>query len=296
MRHAQLKAFHAVALHGSFSRAAERLSLTQPAISDHVRKLEDAYGVQLFSRTAQGVSLTGMGRKLFAIAERLFEAETEARDLLSRARTLEEGQLTIGADAAVHILPRIAGFRARYPGIAIRLVTGNSADLLDRLESFAIDVAVTAERPASDALLSRQLRQDRLVAVVERNAIRAKRLPLAKLAAMPLILREEGSVTRKLLTDELRRRAIKPVSIIEIESREAVREAIAQGLGVAIMSEGELAADPRLRSVVISDWQAVMAEWLLCLRARAGLHVIRSFFEMQEETGQPAASRVRLPP
>ncbi|HRX37047.1 MAG TPA: LysR family transcriptional regulator, partial [Aestuariivirga sp.] len=95
MRHAQLKAFHAVAVHGGFSRAAERLALTQPAISDHVRKLEETYGVQLFNRTPQGVTLTDMGRKLFAIAERQFEAETQAVELLSRARTLEEGQLTI---------------------------------------------------------------------------------------------------------------------------------------------------------------------------------------------------------
>ena len=79
MRHAQLKAFHAVAIHGGFSRAAERLSLTQPAVSDHVRKLEESYGVQLFNRGPSGVALTAMGRSLFAIAERLFEAETEAR-------------------------------------------------------------------------------------------------------------------------------------------------------------------------------------------------------------------------
>ena len=78
MRHAQLKAFHAVAAHGGFSRAAEALGLTQPAVSDHVRKLEEAYGVQLFTRGPAGVALTDMGRKLFAIAERQFEAEAEA--------------------------------------------------------------------------------------------------------------------------------------------------------------------------------------------------------------------------
>ncbi|MCB1377066.1 MAG: LysR family transcriptional regulator [Alphaproteobacteria bacterium] len=296
MRHAQLKAFHAVALHGGFSRAAERLGLTQPAVSDHVRKLEEAYGVQLFSRTAKGVGLTAMGRNLFAIAERMFEAETEARDLLSRARTLEEGQLTIGADAAVHILPRLVRFRASYPRIAIRLVTGNSAELLERLEAFAIDVAVTAECPASDAFLSLQLRQDRLVAVMERGAATGGRVTLDRLADMPLILREEGSVTRRLLIEEFRARGLKPANMIEIESREAVREAIAQGLGVAIMSEGELSADPRLKGVAISGWPARMEEWLLCLKSRAGLHVIRSFFEMHEDSGLRPALGTKMPP
>lgn len=297
MRHAQLKAFHAVAVHGGFSRAAERLGLTQPAVSDHVRKLEEAYGVQLFSRSARGVALTEMGRKLFAIAERGFEAEAAAQDLLSRARTLDEGQLTIGADAAVHILPRIARFRERYPRIAIRLLAGNSADLQSRLESFAIDIAVTAERPAAESILSTRLREDRLVAVMAHGATpQAGRLTLAKLAASPLILREEGSVTRRLLTDELRRRGLKPATVIEIEGREAAREAAAQGLGIAIMSEGEISADPRLRSLAVADWPARMEEWLLCLAARAGLHVIRSFFEMAEESGQAAANRTKVKP
>ena len=294
MRHAQLKAFHAVAIHGGFSRAAERLSLTQPAVSDHVRKLEESYGVQLFNRGSSGVALTAMGRSLFAIAERLFEAETEARDLLSRAQTLEEGQLTIGADAAVHILPRVARFRAAFPGIAVRLVTGNSADLLARLEALAIDVAIVAGRPSDDRFVVRRLREDRLMAVVPKQSGKVVRATLESLMTRPLILREEGSVTRRLLTDELRRRGLKPAGIIEIEGREAVREAVAQGLGVAIMSEGELTTDTRLRSLAISDWSAVMSEWLICLKSRAGLHVIRSFLDMPEASGQAAPAKARL--
>ena len=104
-------------------------------------------------------------------------------------------------------------------------------------------------------------------------------MSLEKLANQTLILREEGSVTRRLLLEELRRRKIKPASTIDIESREAAREAVAQGLGVAIMSQGELVPDARIRVVTISDWQVEMEEWLLCLKARAGLHVIRSFFD-----------------
>jgi LysR family transcriptional regulator, low CO2-responsive transcriptional regulator len=183
MRHAQLKAFHAVAVHGGFSRAAEALGLTQPAVSDHVRKLEESYGVQLFTRAAAGVSLTDMGRKLFAIAERLFEAETEAVELLSRGRTLEEGQITIGADAASHVLPEIARFRLKHPKLSVRLVTGNSAQLLRRLEDFSIDIAVTAERPSEPAFLARRLRSDRLVAVVQRSSrlSRLKQVAFAEL-------------------------------------------------------------------------------------------------------------------
>ena len=285
MRHAQLKAFHAVAVYGGFSRAAERLSLTQPAVSDHVRKLEETYGVQLFNRMPQGVSLTDMGRKLFAIAERQFEAESQALELLTRARTLDEGQITIGADAAVHVLPQVARFRLKHPRLAVRLVTGNTAELLKQLEDFRIDIAVTAERPASDALLARKLRSDRLVAVVQRSSKLAKRkhLSFEQLVQLPVILREEGSMTRRLLLDEVRRRGLRLHDTIEIESREAAREAAAQGVGLAIMSEGELVPDGRLASLLIDDWTSQMEEWMLCLKSRAELHVIRSFFTLDDD-------------
>lgn len=287
MRHAQLKAFHAVAVHGGFSRAAERLSLTQPAVSDHVRKLEETYGVQLFNRMPQGVTLTEMGRKLFAIAERQFEAESQALELLTRARALDEGQITIGADAAVHVLPQVARFRLKHPRIAVRLVSGNSADLLGQLADFSIDIAVTAEPPSSDSVLARKLRSDRLVAVVQRSSKLAKRrrIGFEQLVQLPVILREEGSMTRRLLLDEVRRRGLRLHDTIEIESREAAREAAAQGVGLAIMSEGELVPDGRLASLLIDDWTSQMEEWMLCLKSRAELHVIRSFFTLDD--GKP---------
>ena len=283
MRHSQLKAFHAVAVHGGFSRAAEALGLTQPAVSDHVRKLEETYGVQLFTRAPSGVALTDMGRKLFAIAERQFEAESQALELLSRGRTLEEGQLTIGADAAVHILPDLARFRLKHPQLAVRLVTGNSAQLVRRLEDFSIDIAITAGRPPGAAFLGRKLRSDRLVAVVQRSSrlSKLKELAFAQLVKLPLILREEGSMTRTLLLEEARRRGLALSASIEIESREAAREAAAQGLGLAIMSQGELVPDGRLAVLAIPDWTTEMEEWMICLKSRSALHVIRSFFTLE---------------
>ena len=283
MRHAQLKAFHAVAVHGGFSRAAEALGLTQPAVSDHVRKLEETYGVQLFTRAPSGVALTDMGRKLFAIAERQFEAEAQALELLSRGRTLEEGQLTIGADAAVHILPELARFRLKHPKLSVRLVTGNSAQLVKRLEDFSIDIAITAERPPEPGFLARKLRSDRLVAVVQRSSrlAKLKEMPFAQLVKLPLILREEGSMTRSLLLEEARKRSLALSGSIEIESREAAREAAAQGLGLAIMSQGELVPDGRLAVLAIPDWTTEMEEWMICLKSRSSLHVIRSFFSLE---------------
>ena len=277
MRYAQLKAFHAVAVNGGFSKAADRLALTQPAISDHIRKLEEAYGSELFLRRRGGVELTPFARKLFAVTERMFEAETEAMELLSRAKGLEEGFLSIGADAATHVLPLIRRFRERYPNIQVRLVAGNSAQLLGRLDRFEIDFAVIAEAPPQ-AYQARLLRDDEIQAFAAAAHPFAKRdeISLAEFAAQPVVLREEGSATRGLLLAELARRSLGLANVMEIESREAAREAVASGLGVGIISSAEIVPDARLHMLRFSDWQVRMSEWLVCLAARADLHIIRA--------------------
>jgi LysR family transcriptional regulator, low CO2-responsive transcriptional regulator len=284
MSYTQLKAFHAVATCGGFSKAAAQLSLTQPALSDHVRKLEETHGVQLFLRSARGVALTDTGRKLYTITERLFDVQRQADELLSRAAKLEEGQITIGADAAVHILPQMNRFITKFPHIAMRLISGNSAELIEQLKSFAIDFAVTAERPASDAIGAVKLRQDKLVVVASKghDHFKSRSISLAALTHLPLVLREQGSMTRKLLLEEMERRGLQPRTIIEIEGREAVCETVAQGLGVAVMSAGEITADPRLHIVRFNDWSAEMDEWLLYLKARAELHFIKNFLALCE--------------
>lgn len=279
MRYAQLKAFHSVAHTGGFSRAAKKLSLTQPAVSDHIRRLEEAYGVELFKRAPRGVSLTEEGRKLFAITERLFETETEAQDLLDRARNLHEGTLTIGADAAVHILPVIARFRQTYPQVAVRIIGGNTEQLLGKLDNFDIDFAVIASRPAGTNYATRLLREDRIIAFTSKSHPLSKRrtIAFAELLAETMILREEGSVTRNLILDEALRRGLSLSRSLDIESREAAREAVAQDLGLAIISEGEFRPDDRLHLLRISDWHPTMQEWLVSLEARAGLSLVKAF-------------------
>src|SRR6476619_5093219 len=115
-------------------RDGHMLGVHQPAISDHIRKLEEAHGVELVLRRRGGIALSDLGRRLYAITERLFEAEIEADELLARSRKLDEGALTVGADAATHILPVLARFRARYPKVSVRLISGNSEQLLRKLD------------------------------------------------------------------------------------------------------------------------------------------------------------------
>jgi aminoethylphosphonate catabolism LysR family transcriptional regulator len=287
MRHAQLRAFHAVAATGGFSKAAERLGLSQPAVSDHVRHLEQDYGVQLFIRDRRSVTLTVLGRELYAIAERQFEVEGEAAKLLSAAQELDAGELVLAADAAMHVLPLVARFLVQYPQLGFALRTGNSATALNLLDSFQADFAVVAEEPVGSAYITRLLRRDPMVAFVARDHALGgrRRIGLADLAGGALVVREGGSVTRQMLDGELARRGIAQGVRFEIEGREAVREAVAAGLGAGIVSKGEFVADPRLHMIVLSDWDTAMGEWLVCLEARRDLHVIDRFLAMVDAAG-----------
>ena len=279
MKSNQLRVFYAVAKNGSFSGAAESLSLTQPAVSDHIRKIEEAYGTRLFTRGPKGAVLTDVGRKLLAIAERHVEAENEAELLLSRVSSLTEGSLTIGADAAIHILPAVKHFRDTFPGVAVRIESGNSHELAARLREFEIDAAVVARLPAGQDIAARLLRRDVLVLALPKASLKklGKSAGLQGLAQLPLVLREDGSATRELALAMLERSGIKLAQVLEVSGRETCLEAVAQGMGATIISRGELSGDAKISIVDLSEQKACMEEHLIYLRTRMNLRVIRAF-------------------
>ena len=157
MKSSQLRAFHAVARTGSFTKAARHLSVSQPAISDHIRKLEEACGASLLLRQASGVQMTELGRKLFALTEKSAEVEQEIATLFAKTTALEIGTLTIGADVAVHVTPLLKRFQARYPGVSVKLFAGNSAALVERLQAVDIDFAVVGSVPDAQGLVAHPL-------------------------------------------------------------------------------------------------------------------------------------------
>jgi aminoethylphosphonate catabolism LysR family transcriptional regulator len=282
MRYAQLKAFHAVARWGGFSVAAKKINLTQPAVSDHVRNLEETYGTQLFVRGRRSTMLTDVGRKLFVLTEQLIETEAKARELLSRARGLTAGQLNIGADAAVHILPLLSRFREKYPQIALSITTGNSRQLKEKLENLEIDFAVVANEPVSQSFVTRLLNKDGFAAFSARGHAFGKRktTTLKTLVSSPLVLREAGSATRHLFEQACRERGLRFENVIEVEGREAARDAVAAGLGIGVISKAEFVDDKRLAMIEISDWHEEMSEWLVCLETRASLHMMSALLEL----------------
>lgn len=255
--HAQLKAFHAVAVHGSFTRAAQKLFLTQPAVSDQVRKLEERFGVLLFHRNKRSVQLTDLGERLLGISQRLFACEAEAQELLHDSRALHTGSLVLAVDAPVHVLPQVARFCQRYPGIQVKIETGNTDESLARLFSYQADLALLGRDVDDERLHCLPLRRDPMVAFVSHHHPWASRgsISLADLDDMPLVLREPGSVTRQTLEEEMQRAGLRIRPAIQVEGREAAREAVVVGIGWAWCQRRSLApmrGYVRCRSWIVS--------------------------------------------
>ncbi|MCH4542167.1 LysR family transcriptional regulator [Ochrobactrum sp. POC9] len=282
MRYVQLRAFHYVAIYGGFSRAAEALYLTQPAISDQVRKLEEEYDILLFYRHKKQVTLTESGQKLLEITHRLFEVEKQANELLSESRAFRTGNLTIFADAAHHLLGILRAFRDRYPDVKISVNTGNTDSVVKALYSYEADIGILGEVPNTQDFEIHKLSSSPIIAFASVNhpASKAQSLTLEQLAEMPLIFREQGSKTRRKLEDLAASKGIELLPVIEAEGREAVREIVASGAGIGFVSKAEFSADMRLKAIQISSDEMLMDEAAICLNERSSGALIRAFMEI----------------
>jgi LysR family transcriptional regulator, low CO2-responsive transcriptional regulator len=280
--HAQLRAFHAVASEASFTRAAEALHVTQPTLSAQVKSLEESYGVLLFDRRGRRTAPTELGRQLLAVTRRYFGLETEAEQLLAATRGLRGGHLRVAADAPQHVMAALSAFHRRYPGVRLSLSIGNSDEVLHQLLDHRSDIAIIADLQEDPRLFARPLRRDHLIAFVERAHPWAQRdaIGLAELAGQRLILREIGSTTRRAFEATLAKAAIPIGDVLEIGSREGVREAVAAGLGVGIVSAFEFGHDERLRALAIADVSIEMLEYVACLADRRELRVVSAFLDV----------------
>lgn len=282
MRYVQLRAFHYVAICGGFSRAAEALFLTQPAISDQVRKLEEEYDVLLFNRHKKQVTLTRAGQQLLEITHRMFDTEQQALDLLSESRALRSGTLRVVADAAHHLLQILGKFRAKYPGVQVSVRAGNTETVIASLFAYEADIGILGDVPENREFEILKLNSTPIIAFVSDTHPLAGEtsLTFADLAKHPLIMRERGSKTRSKLEAMAQSQGCTLKSAIEAEGREAVREIVASGAGIGFVSRAEFGQDTRLVPITINAPEMLMDEALICLRERSGGKLVRAFWDV----------------
>ena len=277
----QLRAFHLVAESGSFSAAARASGLSQPNLSSQVTALEQGYGVRLFDRRGRTVVPTETGRQLHGITTRLFALQDEARALLAGEQALTRGHLRIAADSAHHVVPIMAALRDRAEGLTFALAIDNSAVVLDRLLRHEADVAVMAKSVSDPRLHAVRLRTDRVVLFVPAGHPLARRdaAPLSAVAGQSLVLRERGSITREVLEQAMAAADVQPGAIVEVQTREGVREAVAAGFGIGAVFASELGDDRRFRRVLVTDADLNVAEYAVCLQERQRVSLVRAFME-----------------
>jgi aminoethylphosphonate catabolism LysR family transcriptional regulator len=281
MRQSQLKAFHSVALFGGFSRAAEAMSISQPAISEQVRKLEQAHDVLLFHRDKKNIHLTHEGEGLFLLTKRLFEVEDQIADYMSETRAVVEGELRIIVDSAHHITDMLSKFRRSYPKIHVVVRTGNSEDVLSALRSYDAEIGVVGAPAAGNDMQSLDLGSSSIVAFAAKGFLPGNRheISLAELTELPLVFREKSSKTRQKLETEASIQGLKLRPAIQAEGREAVREIVASGAGIGFVSTAEFGHDNRIAKYDLKECELRMNEFMVFLSQRQDVRVIRVFMD-----------------
>jgi DNA-binding transcriptional LysR family regulator len=281
-----LRLFAAVVRTGSFSRAAEILHISQPAISKGVKDFELQVGCRLLDRTPKGVWPTREGRALTRHAETLFAAERAAEDELLSLRNLDSGSLRIGASTTIAtymIAEHLGVFHRQYPGIDLHLVSANTRDVADLMIAHEVDVALVEGPVDDEALSSEPWRTDVMALIVgpQHSFVRLKRpIEGAELGEEILIVREPGSGSREVVAQALSARGLELRRTLEIGSTEAIKQAVAEGLGVSIVSTATITDQVRLgrlKVVPICDLAIERTLWQLKSRLRINIPAAAAF-------------------
>ena len=253
----RLQVFHTVARLLSFTKAAESLHMTQPAVTFQVRQLEEHFNTRLFDRAHNRISLTDAGQRVYEYADRIFELYREMENDIREMTGIIRGSITIGASTTIaeYMLPSLLGdFKAKYPEVEIHLKVSNSEGIVSMVENNTIDLGVVESQVTNKNLLVEACRQDQLVAIVPPKHPLANEpsIQIGKILEYPFICREEGSGTREVIAAYLREvgnDAELDVSM-ELGSPEAVKGAVEAGMGISIVSRATVQKELRLGTLV----------------------------------------------
>jgi len=254
----RLQVFHTVARLLSFTKAADTLHMTQPAVTFQIRQLEEQFNTRLFDRTHNRISLTAAGDRVFEYADHIFELYAEMENGVRELTGDISGALTIGASTTIaeYMLPTLLGdFNARYPEVSIHLKVSNSEGIVSMVESNAIDLGVVESPVGNKNLVVETCKQDQLVAIVPPGHPLAAdvTIPFSDLLEFPFICREEGSGTREVINDYLAGLPDCSAGLkvaMELGSPEAVKGAVEAGMGVSVVSKATVQKELKLNTLV----------------------------------------------
>jgi DNA-binding transcriptional LysR family regulator len=289
--HQHLRAFHAIASEGSVSRAARRLNVAQPTLSQQLKALEERHQVALFDGRKPPLKLTALGRELFALTQRLFTASGVIDELLGDNPSQRLSTVRLGSDSPIYGARMAAKLREHHPDLGIQVRIGNARETLKWLDDAKVDAAIVSDPPGDNQYAYMPLFSDWFMVAMPAGDPRANDscFPLAALAQARLLVREPTSRTRMATEQLLARAQIVPLDVIELHTRDTIREGVALGLGVSLFVSSECPPDPRIcyrpleRPAKVSQG---LAGFVVCLAERKRTRLMRSIMAITEDLGR----------
>lgn len=294
----QLEVFDAVARRGSFARAAEDLGLSAPTVSMQVKQLAEVIGLPLFEQIGKRVFLTEPGRAAHAAAQEILSTWSRLEATVAAFHGMKKGRLRVAAvTTAKYVIPRLLGaFAQRYPDIEIELEITNRDRVLERLQGNQDDLYIMALPPEQPDLEIHTFLANPLVVVAAANHPLAgqKEIPLARLASERFVLREKGSGTRTVAERFFAAHGLAPSVKLELGSNEAVKQAVAGGLGLSILSRHTLGRDPGSDELAILDVTGFpirdMMWSVVYIKGKQLSVTARTFYEFLKERSEASSS------
>ena len=262
----RLQVFHTVARLLSFTKAAETLHMTQPAVTFQIRQLEEHFNTRLFDRTHNRISLTAAGQRVFDYADRILllygEMDSRVRELTGDV----SGILIIGASTTIaeYLLPSLLGeFQTLYPDVNVRLSVSNSLGVVHMVENNSVDVGIVESPVTNKNLAVDVCWHDELMFICPPGHVFAKKATITpqEIVGLPFLCREEGSGTREVINEYLEQNKISPHDIsfcMEFGSPEAIKGAVEAGLGVSIVSRATVGKELKLATLVALPLKPVL--------------------------------------
>lgn len=277
--------FSTVVKSNSFSKAAKKLFITQPAVSNHIKELENQIGLKLIERGKNGITLTREGRLIYKYAEKMEGIAMELEKSIKSMRKELRFFLRIATTPVYSrvIVPSILSeFVRNYPEISIKIDLLNSEDMIKKILSAEIDVAIVANPSLSKKISSIPLIKEELVLIapLAHPLAKCEAVSLLDVAPYPLILREEGSATRKTVLSAFSAMKISPSILLEVKSTEFIKEWVIQGRGLSILIRRAIQGEEeRYLKVIPLKEKLYLEVCLIFLKSSKFNYAIQRFIE-----------------
>ena len=287
----QLRVFYEAARTGSFTSAAKKLCITQPAVTAQIRTFEDQCDLKLFKKKGRSLYLSEEGSTLYEYARRIFEYEREVEDVIEEMRKLKRGTLRLGTSKAYarYFMPfLISSFHEAFPLIRVHLDEGSSMDILRSLLDLKNEVAVIARVEEDPNITFLPFKRDQLVLILSptHSLAKKKSLSVEELVHEPMIMKEIGSGTRKQVNELFSRKGLAPKVLMETSNTEFIKQLVQRGEGISFLVEEAVAVEireKRLAAVPVAGENPFLDVSIAYLKGQHLSHPARAFVDMLEK-------------